>query len=566
MSYKQAQTKIFLLTFLLAFSSYANAHAAKFFITNDITGKQVGDIVHATVYIDTEQDVINDGAATITFPTDKVEVESLSTSGSIFNLWVEQPAFSNQDGTSTFNGGIPNPGYAGSKGKVLQVTMKVVGGGTDALAFTDSSVLANDGLGTDVSKTPQASPFTLGTAPVTKPQPIIPVTLTSAPKTDTTTASLTTPVITSKDIPDGTVWYNKTTAQFAWAVPSAVETVYTSLDTDPHGVPTKRYSPPISTKKVIDLSDGKQYLHVRFTNGTSKSDVATYAFNVDTKAPKNVTLAQSTTPQGGTLLTFSAADETSGLAYYTLSIDGALLAKISSSDTSYLLPALIPGDHTINVTAFDKAGNSNTAKLALTSSDLKAPVITDYQKTFTENGRMTISGTTAYANATVRVFVASDNGDAAPHDVTSDATGLFAYTDTKIHAHTRIDAYAKVVLKDLTSPASQTVTLLSSTSEMPIGMLTLVFVLILAGLYICYIQVQLWRLRLEKNLDLSSIDIEHDLENLSIGIKDYVKILRLATKRQTMTRAEEIELLALFKGLSKSHASLARKLRRSKRA
>jgi hypothetical protein len=178
---------------------------------------------------------------------------------------------------------------------------------------------------------------------------------------------------------------------------------------------------------------------------------------------------------------------------------------------------------------------------------------------------MSISGTTAYANATVRVFVTSDNGDTISHDVTSDATGLFTYTDANIHAQTRIDAYAKVVLKDVTSPASQTVTLLPSSPELPFGTLALIFIVILAALYICYIQIQLWRLRLEKNLDLSSIDIEHDLEHLSMGIKDYVKILRLATKRQTMTRAEEVELLKLFKGLSKSHASLARKLRRSKR-
>ncbi len=79
-----------------------------------------------------------------------MSVKSISTGGSIFSLWVEQPSFSNKDGIISFNGGVPNPGYKGASGKILTVVFQAKSVGTANLGFNSSAIRENDGLGTDV--------------------------------------------------------------------------------------------------------------------------------------------------------------------------------------------------------------------------------------------------------------------------------------------------------------------------------------------------------------------------------------------------------------------------------
>jgi len=65
----------------------------------------VGETLSATLILDTPDKPVNVIGAKIAFPTDKMEVISLSKVDSIINLWVEEPAYSNATGTITFAGG-----------------------------------------------------------------------------------------------------------------------------------------------------------------------------------------------------------------------------------------------------------------------------------------------------------------------------------------------------------------------------------------------------------------------------------------------------------------------------
>ena len=102
------------------------------------------------VEVDTLGKAINNVESIIQFPSDLLEVISLDSNSSIFSIWAEQPNFSNNAGRITFNGGIPNPGFQGSAGKILSIIFKTKKAGIASVIFSNSAVRENDGLGTDI--------------------------------------------------------------------------------------------------------------------------------------------------------------------------------------------------------------------------------------------------------------------------------------------------------------------------------------------------------------------------------------------------------------------------------
>ena len=80
--------------------------------------------------------------------------------GSIFNLWTSEPSFSNSAGTVSFGGGSP-AGYTGSAGTVMTIRFKALSAGKTNVRFKSGSVLAADGLGTNVLSSMGSAAFTI---------------------------------------------------------------------------------------------------------------------------------------------------------------------------------------------------------------------------------------------------------------------------------------------------------------------------------------------------------------------------------------------------------------------
>lgn len=99
------------------------------------------------------QQAINAVSGVLDFPSDKLQVTSVSKSGSILSLWVQEPSFSNIKGTVSFEGVVPNPGFVGQNGRILTVNFRVLSSGNANLKFTSGSLLANDGYGTNILRT-----------------------------------------------------------------------------------------------------------------------------------------------------------------------------------------------------------------------------------------------------------------------------------------------------------------------------------------------------------------------------------------------------------------------------
>lgn len=155
-NYIQNRCKIFIISVSLAFLFSASlvspimAQAANLYFSPSSGEYDVGKTFSVNVYVSSADQSMNAASGVISFPQDKLEVTSLSKTGSILTLWVQEPSFSNSAGTVNFEGIVFNPGFTGVGGKVLTINFKVKAAGAVPLNFSSGSVLANDGKGTNI--------------------------------------------------------------------------------------------------------------------------------------------------------------------------------------------------------------------------------------------------------------------------------------------------------------------------------------------------------------------------------------------------------------------------------
>jgi Cohesin domain len=173
------------------------ASAATMDIVPASTHIVAGNIVTIRVLVNSASEAINAADGTLSFPTDFLKVLSLDTSNSIFPLWIQAPSFSNTQGTITFDGGIPSPGFAGAAGTILSVTFQAKKAGTATLALNNASVLANDGSGTDVLEGTNGTTLAIQNPPATESVRPVVVSTSSVIATTSTEAALPSPSIES---------------------------------------------------------------------------------------------------------------------------------------------------------------------------------------------------------------------------------------------------------------------------------------------------------------------------------------------------------------------------------
>jgi RHS repeat-associated protein len=113
----------------------------------------------------------------------------------------------------------------------------------------------------------------------------------------------------------------------------------------------------------VSYKDGAREITALATDAAGNTGAATIRMTVDTTPPEAFTAEVS--PVGWTsnttpLISFAAADATSGVARYEVSVDGTAMGQAASP---HFLPALADGTHSIVVTVFDRAGNTRSAQV-----------------------------------------------------------------------------------------------------------------------------------------------------------------------------------------------------------
>ena len=422
---------MFGLILLLSFNSPVLAASASLYLSPATAKFDVGDSMAMAIYVNSDEQAINAVSGVLAFPADKLEVSSLSKSGSVINLWVLEPTFSNSTGRVSFEGLILNPGFVGTGGKVITVNFKVKAAGTAYLSLSSASVLANDGLGTNILTSLGSASYELSSE-----SGQLPTEPAAQPEARSETAGESQPVVVdrvpyaptviSETHPDQNAWYQENIPKFSWSLPAGTTGVRLLVGKLPNAAPSVSYIPAISSRELDELDDGVWYFHIRLRNSAGWGDITHYKFQIDTQAPEAFMLDQIaredlTDPK--VQLVFEAEDATSGIDHYEIQLNGGEV-EIWRDDGShtYQTPALEPGDYVAAVKAADKAGNYLSQKTEFTIEPLAAPQITDYPKELFAGKTLTIKGL-AYPSVQVAVFLERVGSEPVSQSVTSDATG-----------------------------------------------------------------------------------------------------------------------------------------------
>jgi hypothetical protein len=157
---------LFLVVMFLPFVT----HAATLSVSPSSGSYTVGQTFSVSFYLSSASQSTNAVSGSFNYSNENLEVVSVSKSGSVFNLWVQEPSYSNASGSGSFEGIILNPGFIGSSGKLITYTFRVKTAGTGTVRMGATSVLANDGNGTNIFTGAGSASFNL-TAPAEKPAP-----------------------------------------------------------------------------------------------------------------------------------------------------------------------------------------------------------------------------------------------------------------------------------------------------------------------------------------------------------------------------------------------------------
>src|SRR6185369_11545317 len=114
MRFSYFKASIFLTVAVISVLSFAfpNVSFADTLYISPTSGSYTpGQTFSAKVFVSSLAQAVNAVSGEIGFPTDKLQVISVTKTGSILTLWVQEPSFSNAQGIVSFEGVVPNPGF-----------------------------------------------------------------------------------------------------------------------------------------------------------------------------------------------------------------------------------------------------------------------------------------------------------------------------------------------------------------------------------------------------------------------------------------------------------------------
>ncbi len=383
---------------------------------------QVSDQFNADIKINSQGVGINAAQATIKFSPAVLEVVSIDKTSSVFNFWIQDPAFDNNAGQITFIGGSSS-GLIGKSLQVIRVVFKAKGLGQSDLTFTDGAVTASDGSGTNVLSSMVKGSITVGNSTTTTPQVQIiertPITSDTAPAK---------PIVKIPLYPDPSSWYNNSSKFTAtWQLPNDISSIATDLDKYPTFDPSK--SGGIFDNQTFSaLSDGVWYLNVRFYNNMGWSPTNHYRIAIDTvpPAPFDINFSDGLSSDNPTpTISFQTKDQLSGIDHYYVQVDSGTPVNVNTN--TYVLPAQKPGKHTLKVGAQDKAGNQTESTAQFEILPIAPPkIFSASTNVFVGEGGLFVNGSSV-PNSSVILDVTDSGGNSIYNFTTSsDQNGIWS--------------------------------------------------------------------------------------------------------------------------------------------
>ena len=302
----------------------------------------VGSTFNVSIFLDTEDELVNAIQAHLKFPPDKLQVVSPSTGLSIINVWTANPTFNNREGTITFQGVVPSGIYA-SKGLISTITFRVKGVGQALVKFTDKSeVILADGRGTDTLRDTANALYNLILPPPSGP------------------------IVVSETHPNQSAWYPNNTPILSWATEGGISRYSYILSTDPTELPDNISEGEKTSVAYQNLESGTNYFTIKALRNGIWGGLTRFAINIDAESPAEfqieITPSKITTSRNPTIR-FGTTDAHSGINRYEYKI--VHINPIPEDDTGFFIEAQLPevlslergGKYDIIARAYDNAGN-----------------------------------------------------------------------------------------------------------------------------------------------------------------------------------------------------------------
>ncbi|MDQ5962589.1 MAG: hypothetical protein QG653_396 [Patescibacteria group bacterium] len=528
---------------------------------------EAGQTFTVSVNVTNNNQPINAVSGAITFPTNLLSVRSVSKDGSIIKLWAEEPSFSNTNGTIKFEGVVLNPGFSGSKGKVLTVVFLAKSSGDASVIFSSGSVLANDGEATNVLQNMGNALYTVSFSENTV-EPVEQAQVVQLPSTS--------PEVVSSSYPDSNAWYKSRDASFSWKLPKNVLAVRTLYGLREDSIPTRVYDPPIDNRSFKVDGDGVQYMHVQFKDQNGWGKITSYKFQIDTKSPESLRV---TFPDGPITvnpkpsISVDAVDALSGIGSILTVIDSQGTTTHEVADTNlYQLPESGPGKHTVTVYAVDRAGNTSHVSLEYTVVEITPPTITEYTKNGEVGDVLKVSGVT-YPTSVVEIVYTSQDGTLHTETTTSNQEGKFTALWSKRLSADVYELKARVIdSRGATSSYTQPkIVVIKHQSYIEIGMfvvnwLSLILIIIIAitcvvaTLWYSFVQFNRFRRNVHRRLAEAENTLKTNVAALRRDTEEFHSILVKAEKKRPLTKEEQSILKKFRKRLEITEQEIEKKL------
>lgn len=352
---KFANKLIFLVIFGLSFAPFTYAEQVINLNAGDIAARSEimitpaqatvteGAIFEVPVFVNTKGRSINTIELNLKFDASKLSIIKPSTGKSIIGLWIQPPTYDNVKGTASISGSIPG-GVISDSSLILSIEFQAKSVGTAEIKVLDtSSILSNDGMGTQTILTYNRGVYTI----LPKPP-----------------GSLT---IYSDTHPFQDHWYNNNSPVLAWNQDPGVIGFSYVLDDKPNTIPDNKNLATDPNKAYQDLSDGLWYFHVKaLKSGGGWSATTNYLLHIDTTAPAqfkpkvNYILSDS---KNRALISFFTTDSLSGIDHYEIGVIDKSQTSTSSpifvrSESPFEVPPISVNGSSVIIRAYDLAGNS----------------------------------------------------------------------------------------------------------------------------------------------------------------------------------------------------------------
>ncbi len=522
------------VSFILVFFSVFAAEAASLYFSPSSGTYSTGRNFTVSIRVESSSSM-NAASGVAIFPSDKLEILSVSKTGSIFNLWVQEPSFSNRDGNVRFEGIVLNPGFVGD-GKLLSVTFRAKSSGEGGLNFSSGSVLANDGLGTNILSSLGAANFVISASAVSAPEEVVaPSRLPSKPLIKQEVKNPDGEMILVRDSEATEKWVNSRYNKLSWTVSTGVTGVSYLFNDRPSSNPGSKSDGFFDNKVYENLDDGIYYAHTRFINSLGAGPIEHFKLMIDATPPDPFEIILpdgKVTANPMPRIRFEAVDNLSGIDRYEMKIDdGDWFNAAILKTASYILPKLKPGEHQIFIRAYDKAGNWAEAKEIITVSPIASPKITEYPNNIISPGEKLVIRGEALPKATIEIHMIKRGKEPIIFSTIADEKGNFEAVYKNIIPSGAYEVWAKQIL-DTGAESLQSQSIYIGVNSWfwrawqwfknigGIIALTLIFLAILAAAgYYLWHHFKLWRIKLRKEIHEAESAVSSGFKKLKKEIK-----------------------------------------------